>query len=871
MSFTISGIHPVSFQGGTFNSIAGDFKVFSTGTLCPSGPNGSDCGCNSRRSDVSGGPRDSRRMRKHANYPNDGEAERAENYHVPRPSGVGLGPSPQDASSTTPSPGANLCSTRLLERPPELHSNSTFNTVGGNMTNLSFTSYGENGLDLLYRSVVKDALHNSAERPPDPSCHPGTRDAVLDRLREWSRDNRSAGTLLWLHGSAGVGKSAIAQNFAADCHERGELGASFFFHRGHPGRGTWKYVFPTLAYQLAASFPDTRGKIQQAVETDRLVVGQAMRLQFQKLIVEPFEQAPSLTVWPIIVIDGLDECQNHDAQIMLLKLFLEALRGNRLRARVVISSRPEAHLREVLGAADNCDVCIPLELLPDVSAYADIHQYFCDEFLRIRDAHASRGTILGDDWPSEDVIEHLVEKSSGTFIYASTVLRYVDDEYSHPAERLDAVLRLDPQSTAPLDDLYTQILSAFPNQPLLRRVLHAIILTDGDLLPEEIDSVLQVRGGTSRSALRGLHSLLFVPPARTIGFRYLVALLHSSFSDFLLDPARSSVFCVAIPSLHAEILRGMISILTTGPVEPLLFRSIATALLHCIVQVPPTDDLFPVLQNVDVQQAGFLSATCTCQISDWLKRSPEPPLDLIQMWEDLHFISSFQEHMRRDLPLDDSDYASIFARISSHSPYLLTALRIFMVWPQKPTFTPVLDLLGLTWEILRPLCVFRACLESDSASGGNAYGNSLIDYLCNPLRAGALYVSRQDTLRCTALRCIAHIKEILVTNSFFEFDPTWFFMIAQCEPCDSVLCALEDLDVAQSCGRLDRDPEYHAACHEDFLHPSCFVEILDWLGSFPCPPLEIIEFWEQQRDAVEKCWESLLSHSSGRGNSPDVE
>lgn len=141
------------------------------------------------------------------------------------------------------------------------------------------------------------------------------------------------------------------------------------------------------------------------------------------------------------------------------------------------------------------------------------------------------------------------------------------------------------------------------------------------------------------------------------------------------------------------------------------------------------------------------------------------------MWEDLHFISSFQDHLRRDLPLDDSNYASIFVEIASQSPHLLTALRIFAVWPQKPTFAPVLDLLGLTWEILRPLCVFRGCLDSDSASGANGYGNSLIDYLSNPLRAGALFVSRRSTLLFTALRCIARIKEILVTNSFFEFNP----------------------------------------------------------------------------------------------------
>ncbi|KAJ7186065.1 hypothetical protein C8R46DRAFT_861788, partial [Mycena filopes] len=144
------------------------------------------------------------------------------------------------------------------------------------------------GLDVLYRSVVCKAIHNSAERPPDPACHPGTRKAVLDDLHVWSQDDRSVASVLWLHGSAGMGKSAIAQDFASRCQETGILGASFFFKRGSPDHGTWKGLFPTLAYQLATSFSQLQGPIQRAVEMDKLVLGQGMRHQMQKLLLGPF-------------------------------------------------------------------------------------------------------------------------------------------------------------------------------------------------------------------------------------------------------------------------------------------------------------------------------------------------------------------------------------------------------------------------------------------------------------------------------------------------------------------------------------------------------------------------------------------------------
>ncbi|KAJ7660307.1 hypothetical protein DFH06DRAFT_952683, partial [Mycena polygramma] len=387
------------------------------------------------------------------------------------------------------------------------------------------------------------AMHNSAERPLDPACHPGTCKSVLHTLRAWSRDDSPDARLLWLYGSAGMGKSAIAQTFAAECKEVGLLGASFFFRRGDPGRGNWKGLFPTLAYQLAVAYPELGNAICQAVETDKLVFGQAMRHQFQKLIVAPFEQTPPLAAPPIIVIDGLDECEDHGAQIMLLKLFIEGLQTAAFPVCVLLVSRPEPHLREALEIPASFDVCRHLELHPDVSAYDDIRRYLCDEFSRIYECYTSRGIPLENGWPGTNSVDHLVEKSSGAFIYATTIVRYVDDEYSHPAQRLASVLALDPHSTAPLDTLYTQILSNVPNRSILRRVLHVLLHRYENWHPELIDAGLNLPAGTSRLALRGLHSLVSVPAVRVFGCEdwtdeNRVTLLHASLSDFLRDPIR---------------------------------------------------------------------------------------------------------------------------------------------------------------------------------------------------------------------------------------------------------------------------------------------------------------------------------------------
>jgi hypothetical protein len=74
------------------------------------------------------------------------------------------------------------------------------------------------GIDILRRAVAIEALHNSGERFPEPACHPRTRTSILEELKLWSLVTDTESSLLWLHGSAGVGKSAIAQNFAGGCH-----------------------------------------------------------------------------------------------------------------------------------------------------------------------------------------------------------------------------------------------------------------------------------------------------------------------------------------------------------------------------------------------------------------------------------------------------------------------------------------------------------------------------------------------------------------------------------------------------------------------------------------------------------------------------
>ncbi|KAJ7172798.1 hypothetical protein C8R43DRAFT_873830, partial [Mycena crocata] len=382
-------------------------------------------------------------------------------------------------------------------------------------------------MDLLRRSVVQEALHDSGERFPDPACHPGTRTSILEELHAWSTETTPDSTLLWLNGSAGIGKSAIAQMFASNSNRQGRLGASFFFRRGHPKRGTWNGLFATMAYQLSISVPELLPQIQLATDSDKLITGRSLTAQFEKLLVEPFAKTPAPQPLPIIILDGLDECQDHQVQQQILRLFIGAIHARRLPVRMLVSSRPEPHLREILETNEASLICRHFNLCADEDAYNDIKTYLCTEFVRIHSEYSRRGADLGAVWPPVDVLDHLVRKSSGIFIYAVTVIRFIDNEYSHPSIRLQSIVSLDPQSTAPLDDLYRQILSVLPREPQTLRILHAICRSNfiaptfrnaQDRLfvgPEDIDMLLNLLPGSCRLTLRGLHSVFSVPSVPT--------------------------------------------------------------------------------------------------------------------------------------------------------------------------------------------------------------------------------------------------------------------------------------------------------------------------------------------------------------------
>ncbi|KAJ7488727.1 hypothetical protein B0H11DRAFT_1720304 [Mycena galericulata] len=398
----------------------------------------------------------------------------------------------------------------------------------------------------LHHAVALEAFYNSADSFPQPRCHPKTRTKILDDLYKWAVQSysRSAGSMCWLHGPAGAGKSAIMQALCQRLQNDCRLGGSFFFKRGHTTCGNAKVLFATLAYQLALHDGRLKGPISQSAEDDPSVVGKGMDEQLHKLMVEPCQSLDNVAPF-VLLIDGLDECEGPHTQQTILSLIGNAVHHHPRTFRFLASSRPEPSIREKLAESSLHKLCGSVNV---EQSFEDIRLYFRDEFARIHREHSEtmgsirfRGRHL-TSW-------RCPKKSSGYFIYASTVIKFIDDKNWRPTDQLEAVQNLTADNSClpfeALDQLYTCILSAVParSHGKLCDILCVIINFRLDLRYNE--PLLDLKSFDVRLTLRNLHSVLNIGSEDKA-----ITVYHASFPDFLHDRQRSSKFYIGPDSEH---------------------------------------------------------------------------------------------------------------------------------------------------------------------------------------------------------------------------------------------------------------------------------------------------------------------------------
>ncbi|KAF9546122.1 hypothetical protein CPC08DRAFT_590883, partial [Agrocybe pediades] len=276
------------------------------------------------------------------------------------------------------------------------------------------------------------ALHDSGHVVDPPKCHPSTRVAIIQNIRDWTlgTDKELSGKpILWLKGAAGAGKSAIARSVAERCSYEGLLLGTFFFGgaadstRNHVGN-----LVATLSYQISRVLPEFQDTVATFIEDDPLIFGRSISTQFTALIIRPLSivlanrPAASTATPRLIIIDSLDECTSINSQLDLLFTLQEVTNTTSL-IRFLVCSRPESHLNSTFSLPRMVPILYNIFLNEDYPASEDIKVYLENKFKQIKEGHAYKHK-LPDPWPTPEMVDTLVDKSSGQFIYAATVIRY---------------------------------------------------------------------------------------------------------------------------------------------------------------------------------------------------------------------------------------------------------------------------------------------------------------------------------------------------------------------------------------------------------------------------------------------------------------
>ncbi|KAF9643962.1 hypothetical protein BDM02DRAFT_3263813, partial [Thelephora ganbajun] len=200
-----------------------------------------------------------------------------------------------------------------------------------------------------YQMVQQMAIHGEGRKSMEAEyrhgdrkgCLKGTRGAVLDSIEVWARDFDKP-PVYWLNGLAGTGKSTIAQTIAERIFADGQLGASFFCSRDFEDRRNLKFIFPTIAVQLARNYAEFRSIFVPPVEPDPGIAYESLYNQMDKLIFRPLKKSNISTV---IVIDALDECKDKEPASAILSVLSQFV-SYIPRVKFVITGRPEPRIRE---------------------------------------------------------------------------------------------------------------------------------------------------------------------------------------------------------------------------------------------------------------------------------------------------------------------------------------------------------------------------------------------------------------------------------------------------------------------------------------------------------------------------------------------
>jgi hypothetical protein len=383
------------------------------------------------------------------------------------------------------------------------------------------------------------------------TCLPGTRVNLLNNLVAWAKDVSSP-PVLWLSGLAGTGKSTVARSFCEKLHQD-TLVASFFISRNSADRRVAKRIMNSLVYQLGSQDQQILSAFVAAFRSDRDIATRSLKQTIERLVWKALEvtrQAAPL----ILAIDALDECDAENGQEGgdLLPLLAFAVCRRLGSVKLFVTSREEHSISRMFEEMETQHrqhgVYIQLHMIEQDIVRSDIRKFFELHFEEIvcRFKH-----IIKLPWPPEEVLVELLKRAGVLFVYAVTVMRFLEDTNYNPERRLQELLTepgsLSSQSKPynEVDKLYLDMMQRAGRDDdgkddeglcsRIQKISGVIVLLQDQLDPDALSCLLERDRVEVGIDLQKLSAVLISEKATDP-----IKIFHPSFSDFVrircMDP-----------------------------------------------------------------------------------------------------------------------------------------------------------------------------------------------------------------------------------------------------------------------------------------------------------------------------------------------
>ena len=409
--------------------------------------------------------------------------------------------------------------------------------------------------DKLKKAISHNAFYDSRARSTSSGCLRGTRVNEIRAITDWIDEEGRKKPLFVVKGPAGSGKTSLLNTVTETCKSNKCYAAGFFFSGTDPDRNNDAYFINTIAYQIAVAIPELQPYMSRIIAADDTILTRSLDSQTKFLLLEPLRQLRS--EFPdfsrkchsfVIVVDALGECGNLVEQRRVIAALAEVLSDESFPFVCLLSSRfnldIEHEMSTTLAAYIHDQVVLGTN---GESEQADIRAYLCESIDHIRENHTF-GKRIPQGWPTESDLQTIVKKSGGQFIYASTVMKYVESPKDNPHERLRGILGISATKSgedpfAELDALYRVLMSSVENLSTAIQVLgiHLVRSRYEFWTPRTVkfnfDFQQHFHSLDADIALAPLTSVLKYEDQR-------VEFYHLSFSEFLLDHTRSGEFFV---------------------------------------------------------------------------------------------------------------------------------------------------------------------------------------------------------------------------------------------------------------------------------------------------------------------------------------